>query len=497
MSKIWIYIEIDGVQYMKAHNEQEIVLIDSKIHTFNPDFTYVTFDQQIPAKHYDICIAEKVLWFSKSKTLENIHQRYFHKPPTPHNTPKQCLNLYDKIFRAQSKEKERRNLGQAINFEVAFSPFLYAINKVNIPVNKALVDKDMKGYNDTIAKLSDSPLRKKSEVQAYLKKKNIGVYDYHKCEYNMKHDILLKTKDPLIMGYVYRAKAVSKATNLMPIEGFDSMSPNHKQYSTVTGRIQTYDPPLQSYGKYLNYGMSLDFVAQELMIYMQVFKPPVYAIYRQYKLKDIYGLIYHKVTGNPTHPDTVKAKFPKSRKRIKLMILILMNGCTRIEFAYHFGYRDWMKMPIYDKLLDILKLDEAKASLLDYVNANKAYRMCDKLNKVVRCPETVNYHLKLLATEGRGMQDAVDRFYFQDLEDARNLVLLKCMNKLVQGLGAIILKKAVRNCFEVLGSNEILLLVHDDIRFRNEDNADKIEEAMKEAHKVVMDDDIEISKTVN
>ena len=495
-NKIYFICEIDGVFYIRTPDSKEVAQV-SPFKNIDQSAVYIGFDIQIPARVYDLAIVEKILYYQKSKTLNNLSKKYFHKHLPQLNTPKQNLDFIERLYKAQKKDRDKYGLFHSVNFEVRFSKYLFDINQRTVKIDSDLVNADIKKYETIYRKFSICPIKSKSDLKDYLRQKGVLQYNYTvKRDYKLKHSFLLSLKDPILNDYVLKSRATSMLTHIRPIEGLKEAKLSHKQYSTVTGRIHTYSPNLQGLNKYVVKGMELDYVAQELMIYMHYFNPPIFGVFKQHKLKDINGLLTQQMYKLTTHPDKVKALHPDKRARVKLMILQLMNGQTRMGFAYRFGYKDFERMPEYDRLMEVLDFENSLKKLLTFVATNNAFNVCPKLGKTLRSPDTINYMLARERAEGLDDKSAKNRSFITDEEEMRAEILRVSMNRFIQGTGALIQKKCVMNCEDIKDDNHISLLVHDGNFFDSDIGADQRVEAMKAAYKSVMDNEIFVEKTI-
>ena len=500
-SNVSILYSRESTVYTKLFGQNEIKVV-SDFNSLN-DKMYVTFGVEMKGiPIYDIKVIEKIILYEKSKTLENISQRYFQKRPPTLNTPKQNLNFLERIFKAQRKEIKRLGLSQAVNFEVRMSKYLAYFNHHAVLVDKGLLHKDISSMEMKPCNLSS-----KSQVVAYLKSKGFDA--------NIKNWYLKSLNDAELDNYIHNRSIRSKIGHLTLILDRDAISINHAQYGSVTGRMTTANPNAIGLKKYIKGLSGIDYVAQEAMIYKHYFEPKALD---DFNGGDLNGFITANLFGIKGDYNQVKKSHPSKRAFVKLCILQCMNGQDRKGFRRKFGSK---LLPLFEKFLAIMEFDSNRKLLLSYATGNGKYRACDWIGKTISDRYSIE-HSYLKARYKKALEEYKDlciargiKFNHPDKgfvrdygwtskdghaestyrENIRNMKSV-VMNRLVQTTGAVITKRAVMRCIDYIVKNDIdnspVMVVYDDIKFKNNNSLEELGLEMKIAYKEVMKKDIDI-----
>jgi hypothetical protein len=510
MSNIWIYYKGKEETVFKKQGAKEIGIFNPQIVSFGPRDVFVTLGELVEGfRSYDLLVAHKCLFYNRlrikdewkrySFNLTNLCQIYLHKNPPSTFTPAKMLDLYEDLFVKIRSEVGKGQQTVAMNFEVAFSQTLSLLRNP-IEYNVELLQSHIDYCIDLERKLENEDLKGQTKLVKYLKDNKL--YDQltsiYKARVDLSHKSLLSTGDKKLADYVAWDKVREKKDRLTRYKWGSGKVPDFKQMGTVTGRITTpvseaigVNPKYYKEGEYFTY----DFVANEMMVYLNYFKPPILAEFIKSGRRDFYGFLYVYVTNDNVNPDDVKQRLPKRRKFFKDICTKMMNGSTKEQLHVSMNISIEKADKFYDIIAGILQFKKNRDDLIKYVTHFGAYSVCPKLKmkdnnshpgKLLKTKETVEYPMHESLAMGRNEKDAGDRSYIIDFKRTKRLVEKRVMAMRVQGTAAIIMKKCLMDL--VAAGYDIVLVRYDEVVFKGGDKGG-VQEIMKASFKKIMGSD--------
>ena len=448
----------------------------------------ITYDQNFVISNIqlNICIIEKIIRFNGNKNIKNLHQKYLHKA-YEHKNNKGLLEAMIKIFSKQRSYLKSKGMDKQIMWECSMSGTIAFINQSVITVKDDFI-------NSVVDTGFSEHIMSKDELVLYCTNKRYNFYDLHSGKFNFTHERLKSFNDEVLNKHI---NAESERGKYLQKKQYakKNLTINHDQWGAVTGRIITFDPNIQGISNNIigsDHLFSFDYVAFELMIFMAVYKPKIYADFISSGKKDIYSFMYNEIIGKIDYDtDLMKEKDYGKRSMFKKTILAILYGASPDELKY-INSNEWSGFKkMHEDLTTILNLKNVNQSLLEYLSKTGRFYIGSKHHCTVGTTDSNLYadiypinskYIPLVEKlkENDYFTERRDRSEFRDLmtkergiveeiKTYKKNISKKLVSYHIQGLGAMIIKTAAKYVVSAARKSKILILKHDEMVIETDD----------------------------
>jgi hypothetical protein len=456
----------------------------------------------VNARILDIQTLEKVIFYHKSNTLRSLFQKYLHKTIGPKYKPENYPKHIYEVFYKQIKIIKSMKLETVINMESLFHSYLNRINAHEFPVNTELIKKKYVELEKKMVELKN-PFPSKTSLTKYLDKKKYNYFDIDSGQEDLSFNNLRSFKDEAIDKYVLFSLLRSDRIMIQPYIG-DYIPINHKPYSSITGRVHTYAPNIQALSSDYYDGniMSFDYVSQEIMIYMHIFKPPIFYVFRESEYSDFYEFLYCYVSKVKYQPGEMNEKHKAKRDKMKITVLSMMNGMGIDGLAFKIKVSPLSLYNLYKNIDDLCEFTKNRNELINVAIKEGYYWTCRYLGQYMK-DELLDGYQRIRSKANnfwkipKHERDTEERGVIMEAMDKHKILSRKVIGLNVQRTASVILKLAVINLGKdrTFPLNAIKCLRHDEILTVDLDEVATqcVVDAMKAAHYAVLGEHISVS----